>query len=110
MDEKLSLKLSKTKCIVFGNREINFEVKIRISDVEIERVYDSTFLGVIIDHNLSWKPHINHIKSKTNEMSKSIAILNKAKNILNQKSLLMLYGSLIVPYITYCVEVWGNTN
>ena len=41
-------------------------------------------------------------------MSKIIAILNKTKYILCQKSLYLLYCSLIVPYITYCVEVWGN--
>uniref|UniRef100_A0A0E9TS32 Uncharacterized protein n=1 Tax=Anguilla anguilla TaxID=7936 RepID=A0A0E9TS32_ANGAN len=42
-------------------------------------------------------------------MSKTIAILYKTKDILNQKSLYILYCSPIVPYITYCVEVWGNT-
>ncbi len=43
-------------------------------------------------------------------MSKSIAILNRTKHILNEiKTLYILYCALIVPYITYCVEVWGHT-
>ena len=32
----------------------------------------------------------------------------KMKPILNQKSLYMLYCSLVLPYMSYCVEVWGN--
>lgn len=29
--------------------------------------------------------------------------------MLDQKSLPILYNSLVLPYLTYCVEVWGNT-
>ena len=34
--------------------------------------------------------------------------MNKTKNILNTKSLYLLYCSLVLPHISYCVEVWGN--
>ncbi len=77
-----------------------------INNEEIERVYENKILGVIIDHKLCWKSHINHVKTK---MSKSIAILNRIKHILIGKTLYILYCALIVPYITYCVEVWGHT-
>ncbi len=71
-------------------------------------MYENTFLGVIIDHKLCWKSHINHVKTK---MSKSIAILNRIKHILNEKTIyIYTYCSvLIVPYITFCVVVWGHT-
>ncbi len=39
-------------------------------------------------------------------MSKTIAILCKSKDILNQKSLYILDRSPIVACITYCMEVW----
>jgi len=77
-----------------------------INGIELERVFEIKFLGVVIDNKLSWKLHINYIKTK---ISKSLAILNKAKDLLNQASLNMLYCSFILPYMTYCVEVWGNT-
>ncbi len=104
-DNRLSLNLSKTKFIIFSNRQSNNKVKLMINE-EIERVYENKFLGVIIDHKLCWKSHINHVKTK---MSKSIAILNRIKHILIEKTLYILYCALIVPYITYCVEVWGHT-
>ena len=49
--------------------------------------------------------HINHVKSK---LAKSIAILYKVKDVLNQHALYILYCSIIVPYISYCLEIWGN--
>ncbi len=95
-----SLKLCKTKFIIFSNRQSNNKVKLMIINEEIERVYENNFLGVIIYHKLCWKSHINHVKTK---MSKSIAILNRTKHILNEKTLYILYCALIVPYIIYCV-------
>ena len=103
---KLSLNLKKTKFIIFGYKKIKHEIKIMIDHVEIERVYENKFLGVIIDHKLCWKPHLKQVKRK---VSMSTAILYKTKDVFNTKSLHMLYCSLILPYITYCVEIWGNT-
>lgn len=103
---KLTLNISKTKFIVFGNRLPNTISKLMINEIEIERVSAIKFLGVIIDNDLNWKPHISYTKNK---ISKSIAILYKVKDLLNEKSLYTLYCSLVLPYITYCVEVWGNT-
>ena len=102
---KLSLNVSKTKFIIFGNRPITKGAKIMINNVEIERVFETKFLGVTIDNKLNWKTHINNIRTK---ISKTIAVMYRMKPMLNQKSLYMLYCSLVLPYMSYCVEVWGN--
>lgn len=98
---KLSLNISKTKLMIFGNRKINKQAKIQICGVDIEQVFENKFLGVTIDNKL-----INNVKSK---ISKVTAIMCKMKAILDQKSLYILYCSLILPHISYCLEVWGNT-
>ena len=103
---KLTLNLNKTKFIIFGNRTYNTQKRLTIDNIEIERVNEIKFLGVIIDSKLSWKSHIQYITAK---IAKSIAILHKVKHLINQSSLYTLYCSFILPYITYCVEVWGNT-
>ncbi len=41
-------------------------------------------------------------------MSRSISVLYKAKHSLDYKSLHILYCALILPYLNYCVEVWGS--
>jgi len=70
---------------------------------ELEIVSEIKFLS---DNKLSWKSHITYIKSK---IAKTLAILSKIKFILDSKALKILYQCLIVPYMTYCVEIWGNT-
>ena len=104
---KLSLNLSKTNFILFGNRKHNEDIDITINNVKIDRVYVTKFLGVLIDSNLNWKEHIDSINNK---ISKSIAIIYKASKILNTNSLYTLYCTLILPYLNYCIENWGNTH
>ena len=103
---KLSLNLAKTKLMLFSNHKIDNQVNIQLDGVEIERVSENKFLGVIIDDKISWKSHIKYIHNK---LSRSVSVLNKAKHLLNYKSLRMLYCSLVLPYLNYCTEVWGNT-
>lgn len=43
------------------------------------------------------------------KLAKSISILVKSRHILDHKSLHTLYNTLILPYLSYCVEIWGNT-
>lgn len=42
-------------------------------------------------------------------MSNTIAVLYKIKDFLHQALMYTFYCSVIVPYITYCVEFWINT-
>ena len=103
---KLSLNVSKTNFILFGNKKQTGDVHITINNVKIDRVYVTKFLGVMIDHKLNWKEHIDVINNK---ISKSIAIIYKASKILKTDSLYTLYCSLFLPYLNYCAENWGNT-
>ena len=62
------------------------------------------FLGVLIDNKLTWKSHIDMLRSK---ISKSIVIIYKA-NMYWISVCLTLYYSLILPYLSYCCEVRRN--
>ena len=104
---KLSLNISKTNYILFGRRRcIADNVSITMGKSPISRVKVTKFLGVNIDENLTWKDHISVVKSK---LSKTIGIMYRASIFLNQSSLFTLYCSLFLPYMTYCLEIWGNT-
>lgn len=103
---KLSLNITKTKMISFGKTLSDTQIQIMIDTVPIERVNEYTFLGVIISYNLSWRPQIKKVRDK---VSKNVAIMAKCRYLLNQKALFILYCSLILPHINYCLEVWGNT-
>ena len=55
---KLSLFFSKTNDILFRNRSADTDLNICINTINVTRVQSSQFLGIIIDDNLNWKPHI----------------------------------------------------
>ena len=102
---KLSLNLTKTTFMLFGNNRISEHIQVQIEGIKLERVHETKFLGILIDDKISWKSHIQYIHGK---ISRSISIINKAKHNLDYKSLRILYCSIILPYFNYCVEVWGN--
>ena len=104
---KLYLNLKKTKCITFTPRQkrLNCSFQIAIGNQPINQVMETTFLGVILDKNLTWKPHISY---SANKKSKSIGVIYRSSFYLPQKSLLMYY-SLIYPYLFYCNMIWAST-
>ena len=63
---KLSLNVSKTNYMIFGNKKIDNDMNIRvgINGISIDRVYNSNILGVTIDEKLNWKEHIKMIQSQ----------------------------------------------
>ena len=64
------------------------------------------FLGVVLDNKLTFADHIKEVSSK---ISKSIGIIHHLKNYLQVPTLISLYYSLVYPYLTYCILIWGGT-
>ena len=105
---KLMINTSKTNFMVFSTKPSiqNSNFNVNINNSTITRVHHTKFLGVIIDSKLTWQDHIMHIKNK---ISKIIGILLRVRRVLSTKALVTLYNALILPHLTYCVTVWGNT-
>ena len=107
-----SLNIKKTHFIIFatGNHSIHKYIElnqdIKINNITIESVHLTKFVGVYIDSKLNWSENIKYIRGK---LSKSICIIFKARTLLNRSTLVTLYNSFVAPYISYCIEVWGNT-
>ena len=55
---------------------------------------------------LSWKKHISEMENK---VSKSLGIIFRLSSFVPPNVLRILYCSLILPYMSYCNIVWGNT-
>ena len=60
----------------------------------------------IIDDKLGWLDHINSINIK---LSRSLYILNSVKNMLPNDILKQLYYTMVQPYLTYGIILWGST-
>ena len=103
---RLSLNVTKTNYMFFGNRKLTVDISVKINKETINRVNVTTFLGVMIDDKLNWKNHICLVKSK---LSKRCAVMYRASFLIDRRGMHILYYSLFLPYIMYCAEVWGNT-
>ena len=103
---KLSLNIAKTYFMIFGNKQCEDNDVVSINGMNIKRVYITKFLGVHIDSHLNWGEHINHIKSK---ISKNVSIMRRVKHLVINYALYSLYSTLVMPYLNYCCEIWGNS-
>ena len=103
---KLALNETKTNFMIFHTRfnapPENFQIT--LNNVELERVYHTKFLGVMIQENLMWNTHIHYI---CNKVSKATALLAKLKHHLPKYALKLIYNSLCLSHMSYALSVWG---
>ena len=71
---RLSLNVGKTNYLFFNSRTPGNVLALTINNVALPRVAATKFLGIIIDDKLSWKPHIQSVKSK---LSSVLLIMQK---------------------------------
>ena len=104
---KLLLNVAKTKFMVFhtSNRLVRYP-NLLINGRPIERVTQFNFLGLILQSNMSWSMHTNHISLKVPE---AIGIIYRLKDVYPLLNLQTLYNTLILPYFNYCILAWGAT-
>jgi len=63
------------------------------------------YLGILLDSNLTWKPHIDLISDK---ISKIIGLISKLRHFVPTATLIAIYKSLIQPYLSYGICAWGQ--
>ena len=105
---KLTLNIEKSHYVVFHSARLKqSNINISLSNISLERVTFTKFLGVIIDEKFSFIRHISYIKTN---ISKAMGIIIKVRKYLNKISLVNLYHSFVFPYLTYCIEIWGDAS
>ena len=96
---RLSVNVSKTKYILFSTAQSKLKTKkqtLTLRQNKIEQV-----------EHLSWSRHINHLISKLRSVHGTVI---KVKLLLNKRSLLLLYHSLINSQLFYCFLNWCFGN
>ena len=61
--------------------------------------------GILIDSHLTWKHHIDHIAIK---ISRTIGLISKIRHFVPKHTLINIYRSLVAPYLSYWLIVWGQ--
>ena len=112
---KLTLNAKKSNYVIFHpyQRKIQSLINLKVFDREhkafrnLERKQFVKYLGVLIDSNLSWNNHVANVALK---ISKTIGIIARLRHFLPLSVLLNIYNSLIHPYLSYGLVVWGQTS
>ena len=105
---KLSINVQKTSYVIFrpSQRKVNHNFSLSFGGQPLTQSNVIKFLGVYFDEHLTWKYHINFV---CKQIAKSVGILSWTRFYLSCKTKLMLYYTLIYPYITYCNSTWSST-
>ena len=71
----------------------------------LERVAKFSYLGVVLDENLSWKDHVEYVNSK---VSRSLGLLSHVQSCLTLEASRQVYTSLLQPSFDYADVVRGE--
>ena len=74
---------------------------------ELTTVESNRYLGITLDNNLSWEPHLTQLRKKLNS---SIFVISRVKQISNGKTTQIAYFSLFESHLRYGLVVWGGTS
>ena len=104
---KLSLNASKSSYMIISNhKDASVHPEILIGTTKLPQTHSAKFLGIDVDDKLTWSTHIKNIEKK---ISSAIFIIRNIRYKINQTTALRLYDTLILPHLTYCNSIWGNT-
>lgn len=106
---ELNLKTNETKSkyinFTRGTSRLEAPPTVMAGDSVLEEVDCTTFLGIIIDNDLTWSCHL---EKTCNKVSSSIFALRTLSKYCPQTILRTAYFGLIYPHITYGIVLWGG--
>ena len=104
---RLTLNLKKTEYVFFkgpGALDAN-ELGLTVGGEAVKRATGVKFLGVWVDERLRWEEQVGRVKRRTGQL---VGVLGRARSVLEPSSLQVLYNSLVLPHLQYCLMVWGD--
>jgi hypothetical protein len=105
---KLSSNIDKTNFVIFRSpqRRVNYVPKLFMNNMLLKQEDSIKYLGIHIDSHFNSKSQIIYISKN---IKRSIGILCKLRHYVTLPILIQLYYSLIYPFLTYGIIIWGNT-
>ncbi|XP_077995944.1 uncharacterized protein LOC144449300 [Glandiceps talaboti] len=105
---RLTMNVNKTEHMVIRSKQNSKEVigSITLNDRVVREANSTSFIGIHLDSNLTWKTHIVDVKKK---ICKFTGIFYRLRQLVPCSTLLMLYNTFVLPHISYGLEVWGSS-
>ncbi|XP_067132763.1 uncharacterized protein [Centruroides vittatus] len=65
-----------------------------------------TYLGVVLDHRLTWLPHVKAIRTACTIIFSALARVARSNWGLNSEALRLIYQGVFIPKMTYAAAAW----
>ena len=101
---RLLLSIPKTFYQFYVPYEPGEDLQIKVGEQFIKRTRTVKYLGMLIDEDMKFWSHIGKVAST---ISSHIKIIIRARHLDTQLHIL-LNNALVLPYITYCLVIWGS--
>jgi hypothetical protein len=107
-DHNLELNFLKTKLITFHPyQKTPLNVNFTYNNIKIDVVKEFTLLGLVINTQLDWKPHVQKLKNKLSSFKYALYEVKKTTDI---KTSLNVYYAYAHAWLSYGVIMWGNST
>lgn len=104
---KVDINVSKS-CAVYFSRKKKKPHLLHMYGTPIPWSNEAKYLGVILDKRLTWRPHLDMIKTKFRKARFSLISLLGRRSPIEVKIKLLMYKVLLRPIITYAAPIWGS--
>lgn len=110
LDNRMTLHPSKTRYMLFSQTE-PLNKDLTILGQCIQRVHENgtekcfKLVGVHLDERLTWKHHIDKVKTR---VAQATALICRSKKFLPKPIRILLYKALVMSHLEYCLPVWGG--
>ena len=103
--DKWKMKFNISKCCIMqlSNQRHKSDFIYSTSGQALKIVKQHSYLGVIIDHQLSWKPHVDYVCSKA---TKQIGLLNHNLHTCPKALKELSYNQFVLPILDYASSIW----
>ena len=92
-----------------GRRSPQNTITFSLSNIPLTRVTQVRFLGMIIDHTLSWRPHIEKVRTDALKGLQLFKLIASSKYIRSRSTLIALHQALILSRLEYGNIIYGSS-
>ncbi|GFO12498.1 RNA-directed DNA polymerase from mobile element jockey [Plakobranchus ocellatus] len=100
----------KTICVHFHRQRIYTEPALHVDGQLIPVKGEATFLGVILDHKLSFANHVKYLKNKCLKVLNLLRVVGHTDWGADRATLLKLYRTLVWSKLDYGSVVYGSAK
>ncbi|XP_067141829.1 uncharacterized protein [Centruroides vittatus] len=73
-------------------------------NIKVEK--EMKYLGVVLDHRLTWLPHATYVRTICTSLFNALARVAKVKWGLKSEAIATIYNGAFIPKITYAAGAW----